>query len=326
MPTTTDQFLPQAKREPQAAAPKVLYIAGMTRSGTTLLCNLLNELPGFVGVGEARTYWRAMREPRWCGCGALVSECPFWAEVADWVERHGGPLDVDRARFLQLAHVRSLPLQLARLARAKESDSPPGEYAQLMARLYAGIAAISGADVIVDSSKGPHDAYAISKFTDLDLWVIHLVRDPRGVAYSASRRLPNPDKPTGFMEQQQASEVAIRWVARNAVTEILLARRLGPRYIRVRYEDFVSNPDEAIGRISAMCTGRRERLPLSGDTISFSRNHSVAGNPKRLAEGPVRIRPDHQWTEQMARRSRLTATIGAAPLLLRYGYPLRPEP
>jgi sulfotransferase family protein len=323
----THQSLPQAQPGSAHAAPRVLFIAGMTRSGTTLLDSVLNELPGFVGAGEVRSYWRAMREPRMCGCGAVVSECPFWSEVGAWIERHGGPLPVDRARFLQRAHVRSLPVQLARLTRATEDHSSPGaEYAQLTARLYAGIAAVSGAEVVVDSSKGPHDAYAVSKFTDLDLFVIHLVRDPRGVAYSWSRRAWNPDKPTGRDEERQASEVGIRWVTRNALTEILLARRLGPRYMRIRYEDFVRDPAETIGRMATMCSARWLPLPVSGDVISFGQNHSVSGNPSRLATGPVRIRPDQEWTDRMARPAMVAATIGAAPLLRRYGYPLRPKP
>jgi hypothetical protein len=312
---------------PPAAAPKVLYIAGMTRSGTTLLGNLLNELPGFVGVGEVRSYWRARHEARLCGCGATVSECSFWSEVAGWIDHHHGPQPVERALFLQNEHIRSLPLQLIRLTRASESDSSPAaEYAQLLSQLYEGIGGVSAAEVVVDSSKGPHDAYVISRFTDLDLFVIHVVRDPRGVAYSWSRRAWNPDKPDGYFEQRRASEVALRWLARNAITEILLARRLGPRYMRIRYEDLISDPDETIGRISAACTARKLPLPASGNVISFGRNHNVSGNPNRLATGPVTLRRDSEWSERMSRRPMLAATIGAAPLLRRYGYHLRPKP
>src|SRR5436190_23869917 len=164
MPAATHQYALRAEPE-STPAPKVLYIAGMTRSGMTLLGNVLNELPGFVGVGEARAYWPAMREARLCGCGATVPECEFWSEVAGWIERQYGPPAADRALFLQRAHVRSLPLQLLRLILARKSVSSPGaEYARLLAQLYAGVAAVSGADVVVDSSKGPHDAYVISKF------------------------------------------------------------------------------------------------------------------------------------------------------------------
>jgi len=324
MRLTTDQLEPQAEPGDLAVAPKVLYVAGMTRSGTTLLDKVLNELPGFVGAGEVRSYWRAMREPRMCGCGKVVSECEFWSEVRSWIERRHGPLPVERAWSLQREHVRSMPLRLARLATANGGSSPAAEYAQLMARVYEGIAAVSEAEVVVDSSKGPHDAYVLSKFTDLDLFVVHLIRDPRGVAYSWSRGAWNPDKPMDRDEYRRASEVGVRWVTRNALTEALLARRLGARYMRLRYEDFVGDPEGVIARISAMC-GADGRLPqLSEGVISFGPNHSVSGNPTRLTTGPVEIRPDDEWTKRMAHRPMLAATIGASPLLHRYGYPLRP--
>jgi Sulfotransferase family len=326
MHLTTDQTVPEAEPEGLSDAPKVLYIAGMTRSGTTLLDNLLNELRGFMGAGEVRTYWRAMREPRTCGCGALVSECEFWTQVSEWIERRYCALPVDRALHLQRDHVRSLPLHLARLARAKPGEPSPGaEYAELMELLYRGIAAISGADVVVDSSKGPHDAYVLSRFTGVDLYVVHLVRDPRGVAYSWSRRAWHPDKPGSEFERMNASEVAIRWVSRNALTEGLLARRLGPRYMRTRYEDLVTDPAGTIERIAAMCGARPEGPPITDGEISLGSNHSVSGNPSRLEKGSVPIRADVAWKQKMPGTAALAASLGSAPLLRRYGYPVFPK-
>jgi hypothetical protein len=325
MHLTTDQTVPGAGPEAGPAQPKVLYVAGMTRSGTTILDKVLNELDGFVGAGEVRSFWRAMREPRMCGCGKIVSECEFWSEVRVWIESHYGPLPVERGWSLQRAHIRSLPLHLARLARSDPDASPGAEYAELMTRLYQGIAAVSGARVVVDSSKGPHDAYVLSRFTDLDLFVAHLVRDPRGVAYSWGRGAWNPDKPMNRDEHREASEVGIRWTTRNALTEALLARRLGDRYMRVRYEDFAADPDRTITRISAMCGTGRTLEGLSEGVVSFGTNHSVSGNPSRLSTGPVKIRTDDEWTQRMEARPMLAATIGAAPLMRRYGYRLRPN-
>src|SRR5205823_1051409 len=51
--------------------PKVLYIAGPGRSGSTVLDQVLGELPGFVSTGELQALWqRGLVERRPCGCSA----------------------------------------------------------------------------------------------------------------------------------------------------------------------------------------------------------------------------------------------------------------
>jgi hypothetical protein len=297
----------------------------MTRSGTTLMGTVFDAIPGFVDVGEIRSYWRAMRDRTLCGCGARVPECEFWSQVAAWMEERFGPTPIDRALALQ-SHVRSLPLPLLRMVLTRDSDSAAAAYARLLIQLYAAIGAVSGATAIVDTSKGPHDAYALSKFTALDLSVVHLVRDPRGVAHSWSRRKRAPDSVTGYFEPRGASAVAVRWVARNAFTEALLARRLGPRFMRLRYEDFVADPNTAVRRIlEASGGGSYGGPPVSSDgAIELTGNHSVSGNPDRLRRGAIQIRLDREWVEQMPTGPRLATTAIAAPLMRRYGYPIRP--
>jgi hypothetical protein len=306
--------------------PKVLYVAGMTRSGTTLIGSVLNALPGFVDVGEIRSYWRAMREGRVCGCGVRVPDCEFWSQVAAWMEERFGPIPLDRALLLQ-RRVRSLPSPLLRMATTRNRASgDAAEYARLVAQLYAAIGAISGATVIVDTSKGPHDAYALSKFTGVDLNVVHLVRDPRGVAHSWSRYKRVPDNTTGYFERRSATTVAVRWVARNALTETLLARRLGSHFARLRYEDFVADPNGAVARIARMCGVPVTEAPVRAGAITLSGNHSVSGNPDRLTRGSIQVRLDRGWLDEMPLRSRLATTAVSAPLMLRYGYaPGRPR-
>jgi hypothetical protein len=51
--------------------------------------------------------------------------------------------------------------------------------------------------------------------------------------------------------------------------------------------------------------------------------HTVAGNPSRMASGPVLVRPDDEWVSRLPARRRLVITAAAAPLLHRYGYPWR---
>ncbi len=83
--------------------------------------------------------------------------------------------------LLRPHHEQELTLDDPRFAR----------YAEYTGALFNAIADLSGADVIVDSSKSPARALALSRTPGLDVRMLHLVRDVRGVAYSL-RKLSAP--------------------------------------------------------------------------------------------------------------------------------------
>src|SRR4029077_18987486 len=66
------------------------------------------------------------------------------------------------------------------------------EYAEVAGRLYRAIAAATGARVIVDTSKRTGDAALLRCLPGVGPRVLHVVRDPRAVAYSWSHRSGSP--------------------------------------------------------------------------------------------------------------------------------------
>jgi hypothetical protein len=55
---------------------KVLYIAGPTRSGSTLLSKILGEVDGFFNAGEIIDIWdRGLASDGLCSCGKAMSQC-----------------------------------------------------------------------------------------------------------------------------------------------------------------------------------------------------------------------------------------------------------
>ena len=82
----------------------VIYIAGAPRSGTTILSQLLGELPGLFNVGEARFLWRQVLSSGRCGCGTRLIACDFWREV---LTDSPVPSGDDRARTETVRTVRS---------------------------------------------------------------------------------------------------------------------------------------------------------------------------------------------------------------------------
>lgn len=304
---------------------RVLYIAGSGRCGSTVLDNILGQVPGVCAVGEVRSLWEiGLLGGRRCGCGEPTSSCPFWSDVLGRAFAASPPAP-EEVVALQRSHLRIRPWQLARLGfgSARRPPSPVRQYLDIIERLYGGIAASAGASLIVDSSKGPGDAYAIAKFTDVDLLVLHLVRDPRGVAHSWSdSKRADDDRPDGRMKTMGPLTSSTRWLAYNTAIETMLRPALGRRYRRLRYEDFVARPDSTIREIMEFAGVAGLRSPLQHGRAVAEPTHSPSGNPDRLGRREIRISVDRRWVREMRPAARAKALAFALPLMTRYGYPL----
>jgi sulfotransferase family protein len=311
---------------------RILFIVGMGRSGTTLLELLLGRLQGWVAGGELRRYWHGASIPGWvCGCGRPVAECEFWGQVrADL--REEGVLPDEYPRFLALhrSHLRLRPAPLARLmisARgADDTLSPLYRYQLGMSTLYRAVARAAGARVVVDSSKEPPDAYLATWNPAVEVFAVHLVRDPRAVAHSCSKRVPEPQPDFEYMPRWNPVGTAIRWDLRQGLCEGLLKRRLGSRYMRMRYEDLVRDPAGALRSIARFAEEPDPDLGfLHNGRVEFEPNHTFSGNPFRLRQEAIEVHPDEAWRAKMSRREKVLATAPAIPLLKRYGYPWQTE-
>jgi Sulfotransferase family len=306
---------------------KVLYVAGLGRSGSTLLGNVLGQMDGFVSVGEIRGIWEyGLLENRVCGCGAPFRECALWRSVFD--EAFGGIDKVDPREMIRLreswARTMHVPLMLA----------PPGkwfverrlrEYLGVLEKLYHAVQIVTGARVIVDTSKFPSYGSVLEMAPSMNLRVMHLVRDPRAVAYSWMRKKrlrPDLEGPKEYMPRRGAAVSSLRWLVRNITTEVLW-RRSKERYLLLRYEDFAVDPQETIGRVLKLV--REEEAPrrrAARHKVRLGMNHNIWGNPSRFRTGMVEIQPDTEWVSHIEPNDRRLVTLLTLALLVRYGYPL----
>ena len=178
-------------------------------------------------------------------------------------------------------------------------------------------------DLVVDASKWPAQALALSR-AGLDVRVIHLIRDVRGVSYSLSKqgvKRPQALDENDVMWNKKPTDAAVRWVARQ--TEVELMHRLGVPVTRMRYEDFVSAPRPAVEKALTRLglTPAPADLKHIGDgTLTLSPSHGIAGNPSRFNDGEIRLRPDEAWREKMSRRDQILVTAIGAPLMTGYGW------
>jgi sulfotransferase family protein len=168
---------------------KVLYIVGHERSGSTLLHNVLGQLDGFFAAGELRRIWdRGLMENRLCRCGVPVKECEVWGRILD--EAFGSAKLIDAHEVTRLRNrIRNRHFPLALLpGNERVLRSRLGSLPQYLGTLYRTIRFTTNSRVIVDSSKSPTYGYVLGTLPEIELYVVHLVRDPRSVQYSLLKR------------------------------------------------------------------------------------------------------------------------------------------
>jgi len=300
---------------------KVLFITGWDRSGSTVLELLLDGVDGFFPAGELDYLWqRGLLEGRLCGCGQPLAQCPVWPRI---LERVYGRTPV-RAEAEEAMRIKAKSLRVRqtwRILRNRGRDLEP--YRALLGSLYQEIACVSGASVVVDSSKRPSSAALMTLLPGVQPYFLHLVRDPRAVAYSMSRR-PKPEPDTehpSTMKQEGPAKSAMGWVLWNVAAERVRREVPRERWMFLRYEDFVARPRDTVRWIAQIVgqDGSTDSF-IDETTAAVGTNHTVSGNPVRFTHGKITIRLDDEWMRKQSLLDRSVSTALTIPLMRRYGY------
>ncbi|MCI0710617.1 MAG: sulfotransferase [Chloroflexi bacterium] len=299
---------------------KVVYIAGYGRSGSTLLERILAQLDMFVSVGELRHMWqRSVVENQLCGCNRPFGECPFWQPIMKEVFTTSAPYSIED--ILSLKHQTDRIRFIPKMLFPRKSCSTK-TYLNILRTLYRVIHEHSGGRVILESSKDISTLYLLSQIEEIDLYVIHLVRDSRAVAYSWQRKKLRPEITTQktYMPTISPGTVAIEWLARNFLVE--MARPLVKGYRLIRYEDLVTNPESVIEDIFDMLNETSANLSfITASGIQLDKvSHSVAGNPMRFQQGHIQVKADEEWRDSMQRKQKWFISFVSLLGLIRYGY------
>src|SRR5947209_14295183 len=260
---------------------RVIYIGGLGRSGSTLLERILGELPGACPLGEVVHLWhRDVRDDERCGCGQRFSACRFWRGVGRRAFGGWDRVDVDRLLTLRAAveRTRYIP-RLARWHLRGQCGAGVAEYAYFYTRLYEAAAAEVGATAVIDSSKHSARADCLRWSPDIDLRVVHIVRDSRGVAYSWTKTVQRPEADgTAHMTRYGPGRTALLWNAHNTALDLL--RRTGVPVYRLRYEELLADPRRTIRAVAGFAGLEPGSLDFLGDgTVRLGTCHSAAGNP-----------------------------------------------
>jgi hypothetical protein len=159
----------------------------------------------------------------------------------------------------------------------------------------------------------------------IDLYLIHLVRDGRGVttSHKKSWRKDLQAGVTRDVKRRSVWETAARWVLVNLATEWARFLLRSEKSVRLRYEDYVADPKEASDKIGQMVdldfTEVSSTVSAGG---ALQAGHNIAGNHLRMS-GNIRLVPETgQWRNKgaLSAGERRLSWILMGWLLRRYGY------
>ena len=267
---------------------KLIYIGGYGRSGSTLLEYLLASHPDIVACGEVARHLRNFSRKAACTCGRRVRYCPVW-----------GPFRHKKGNPTQATHEQ---LSLALL------DQVAGTYS-----------------VMVDSSKTAWGSallpFHLYRQLGEDFLLVHVVRDARGVSWSAMRtQLTHKKAYRNFHPFLRALQAAVGWTFANLPCEVF-GWRHPECYLRIRYEDLTSSPREVVDPIFQHVA--LEAPPSLEAREVYGNRHQLYGNAMRFRPlSPTSLREDAAWRSEMPKFYR--GLIGSLcwPLLRSYGYHL----
>lgn len=260
---------------------KVIYLLGAGHCGSTLLDMIMGAHSKIVGVGELENV--SSKEEKLknllCACGKKASECSFWSQVLAGIDWPNG-LGVYRKKIDFLLDRKNY------VFRNKSKDAVLADiYLNLNRQLYKKILEISGKEIVFDSSKYADRLELLLSDKNLDIIILHLVRDGRGVMWSYKKKYGGVFSPIW------------RWLGRNLKIEIVKRRAKGVRIIFVRYEDLVKDPQKELEKILA-----KIGLKFEPQMLNFrnSRQHQIAGNRMRFGKS-AEIKEDLSWKENLSR-------------------------
>jgi hypothetical protein len=298
---------------------KLVYLAAASHSGSTMTAMLLGAHPDLCSVGELKAINLGDKNSYLCSCKTLAKDCGFWQGVTEKMSVKGHDFCISDAgtdirtgatpfiRRLLRPLVRNPFMELVRdtLLRLSPVWRKQLLYLQKRNADYArSIGEQAGVETVVDSSKIGIRLKYLLKNPDLDVKVIWVVRDGRGVslAYKNPSEFADAKNPKlrgggagKTQEKGRGIEVAANeWIRCNQETESVLATMPKENWIQVHYEDICNNTEQTLNNIFEFIGVDPNKKRLDFKTVE----HHVVGNGMRLDDSEV-IKLDERWKSEL---------------------------
>ena len=252
----------QSAQENAVNRYKLLYIASLPHSGSTVSSLILGQQPEIIGLGGIdRAVTILAEEPEkaaqeFCSCGNKVLECEYWSQVLD------------------------------------QADSVRGaEQRQRYELALSVFQCVFGSDAwAVDSSKHAEPIAELSRYSEIDLRALHLCRDYRSAVVS-SVDLKRTRKKVARPGWMIGLEAGLRWHRGNAKIRGILLQNKIP-FLGIGYEELCLGLPHFFQKLGAFLDTQIIDVPA---TVAGSRSHLFIGNAMRRQKQKEALMYDYRW-------------------------------
>lgn len=294
---------------------RLVYILSASHSGSTMLSMLLGAHPEICTVGELKATSLGDIDRYICSCRKRIRECPFWMGISQDMAMRGFSFEITNAgtdiktvaspyirKLLSALHrgpslekIRDLALNLSPAWRTRLP-----QIQAVNAALMECVLERTGKKVIVDSSKVGIRLKYLLRNPNLDVKIIRLIRDGRGVAltYMSPARFADATDPglrsggTGIEKENGLSMAgaAREWRRSNEEADVILHDLERSRWIETRYEHLCLSTAGTLSKLFSFIGVD----PSKAITDFRSVAHHVVGNGMRL-DSTSEISLDERW-------------------------------
>ena len=252
---------------------------GAGRSGTTALATLLNGSSEIQCLGELHHLPNYINNDLLCSCGSPLSKCEFWSKLPNELHKFKSHEFINQQTTFE-SHKAVFPYLLK-----KQLIPVDSEYAKANSALFSQLNSL-GIDTVLDSAKYVGRALALHQNADVDLRVIYMMRDPRGVAYSFSKNVQT---------QKGAISTCFYYWSINLLAMLAHVFVLRKKVLKIRYEDILSKPSETLDKIALHTDVDLNDVKTKIlNSEGFDVGHIVGGNRLKTNK-QIKLRNTDDW-------------------------------
>lgn len=272
---------------------------GAGRSGTTIFATVIGGSKNITTLGEMHQFLDHFLNHKPCSCGQSLKECSFWSPIISKLE-----MRYSNAELIQINQYNKDIESHSHISKSYHKNDL--EYGIFQKQLLEIISKEHPSKYYLDSAKFISRGLQLNKIEGVNLKLVYIVRDVRGVIHSFNKKVQTSKTPLSTIIYYATINFFGQWIY------WLLGKE---KVLKLRYEDFVNDTDTVLLKIQDFIgCDLSENLKKLHNNEPFEMPHIIGGN--RMTDNKnVTLKSDIQWKKSISRSKQIMYYIIAAPFM-----------